>query len=208
MQFDHIDNSNKYASDVLNIIRQGIVKDNALQRRSREDIKTQRLVEEFNILGTSGTVSDIWIGAQKEYEHTMDNNREDIYFHLNDDNHTPIFFVEAKRLPKPNTQDQEEYVVGIHVSGNPCGGIQRYKLLKHGVINIQYNGMIGYVENKTVDEWLKIVNEKISQEYPQDTPLTVISGQQKNEYSSHHNYINSQGSFTMHHFWLDLTGQN
>lgn len=205
MQFDHIDSSNKYINDVLGIIRRGIVKSRALQKKSREELKTQQLVEEFNILGTSGAVSNIWIGTQKEHEHNAYSSREDIYFHLNDDGHTRIFFVEAKRLPKPNTSDKEEYVIGKHTSsGNPCGGIQRYKLLRHGDINIPYNGMIGYIENKSVDEWVTIVNKKISQEYPQDIPLTTISDQHQNEYTSQHNYIDSKGSFTMYHFWIDL----
>ncbi|MDR1882832.1 MAG: hypothetical protein LBR26_08645 [Prevotella sp.] len=204
MQFDNIDNSHKYLEDVLCIVRQGISrKQLMLNKNKREGLKSQQLVETFNVIGTTGLVSATWIGVQKEHERENGANREDIYFHLNDDNYTRIFYVEAKRLPKYKSIDSEEYVTGINTYGNPSGGIQRYKLGVHGNYNLCYNGIIAYVENKSIEEWLSVINGKITNEYPNDSLL--IQTNFTNEYISTHAYLNQKGTFRMHHFWINLT---
>lgn len=204
MWFDNIDNSHKYLEDVLCIVRQGISqKQSMLDKNKREGLKSQQLVEVFNVIGTTGLVSATWIGAQKEHERENDTNREDIYFHLNDDNYTRIFYIEAKRLPKYKSGDSEEYVTGTNTSGNPSGGIQRYKLGIHGNYNLPNNGMIAYVETKSIEEWFSIINEKIVNEYPNDSLLTQTG--LTNEYISTHAYLSQDGTFCMYHFWINLT---
>lgn len=204
MQFDNIDNSHKYLEDVLGIIRQGISqKQSILNKNKREGLKSQQLVETFNVIGTTNVVSKTWIGAQKEHERENDTNKEDIYFHLNDDNYTRIFYVEAKRLPKYKSIDSEEYVTGTNTSGNPSGGIQRYKLGVHGDYNLRYNGIIAYVENKSIEDWISVINGKITNEYPNDSLL--IQADFANEYISTHAYLNEKGTFCMYHFWINLT---
>jgi hypothetical protein len=203
MRFNHIDYSHKYLENILSIIREGILRRHAtLNKSKREVLNSQSLVEVFNIIGTTGK---IWIGVQKEHEQETNMGKEDIYFHLNDDNCTCIFYVEAKRLPKYKTNKEEEYVVGKSSTGNPSGGIQRYKLEIHGSPYLQHNGMIAYVENKTIKDWLLIVNKKIENEYPQDSLLTSINTQY--EYTSTHFYTNNEMKFKMHHFWIDLTNK-
>ncbi len=203
MHFDNIDNSHKYLTDILCIIRRGISqKQLILDKKKREGLKTQQLVEVFNVIGTSRSVTKTWIGVQKEHEREGDTNKEDIYFHLNDDNYTRIFYVEAKRLPKYKSVDSEEYVTGISTSGNPSGGIQRYKLGSHGSYKLKYNGIIAYIENKSIETWLFHINKRISEEYPNDSLLA--STNYENEFVSTHSYLQKDGTFIMYHFWINL----
>lgn len=205
MHFDNIDYSHKYLDNVLSIIRQGILQsDKLLYKYKREVLNSQSLVEKFNVIGTTSIVSTTWIGVQKEHERVDNKGKEDIYFHLNDDDYTRIFYVEAKRLPKHQSKSENEYIIGKSSTGNPSGGVQRYKLGNHGDYNLRHNGIIAYVENKTIDEWLRIINRKINEVYPGDSVL--VSTSFANEYISSHNYLNRKGSFTMYHFWINLTG--
>ena len=203
MHFDYIDYSHKYLENVLCIIRQGISQKQAtLNKGKREVLNSQSLVEAFNVIGTTRLVCTTWIGVQKEREREDNKGREDIYFYLNDDNYTPIFYVEAKRLPKPQSKSEEEYVIGKSPTGNPSGGIQRYKLGNHGDFKLRHNGIIAYVENKSIEEWRLIVNGKITKEYPNDSLLSSTGF--ANEFISTHNYLNQEDSFVMHHFWINL----
>ena len=105
-------------------------------------------------------------------------------------------------MPKYKTESEEEYVVGKSSTNNPSGGIERYKLGIHGNKNLRNNGMLAYIENKSVKEWLQIVNNKITKEFPQDSPLILTDN--TNEYISVHTYVSHEGFFTMYHFWIDL----
>lgn len=204
MHFDHIDCSHKYLEDVLCIIRQGILKRQmVLTKNKREVLNSQSLVDTFNAIGTTFIVSATWIGVQKEHEREDNKGREDIYFYLNDDKYTRVFYVEAKRLPKPQSKSEEEYVIGESSTGNPSGGIQRYKLGNHGDYKLRHNGIIAYVESKSIEEWMLIINRKITKEYPNDSLLSSTSF--TNEFISTHNYLNQEDSFVMHHFWVNLT---
>lgn len=202
MRFDHIKDTHKYIPDVLSIIREGIDKRrNDLKRNSREGLNTQLLVDTFNVIGT--TSNNQWIGVQKEHESENRKGREDIYFHLNDDNYTRLFYIEAKRLPKYRTNNKEEYVINDEQKNKKSGGIERYKLLLHGDQNLRCNGMIAYVETKSVSDWVLLINEKLKFTYPVDTNLE--SNGNLNEFISKHQYESQiTDSFIMHHFWIDL----
>lgn len=203
MQFDNIDHSHKYLNDILSIIRQGIKQRSyTLDCKKREGLNTQSLVDAFNIIGLTGNVSKTRIGVQKEHERTDGKGKEDIYFYLNDDNYTRIFYAEAKRLPMVHNKNNEEYVVGKSSTNKPSGGIQRYKLGIHGDKNLKNNGILAYIENKSIEEWLQLINNKIRMEYPNDSSLVLTN--YTNEYTSTHTYIGSEEYFTMYHFWIDL----
>ena len=204
MQFDYIDHSHKYIDDILYIIRLGLKqRSSVLNRKTREGINTQSLVDAFNVIGLTNTVRKVKIGVQKEHEREDGKGKEDIYFYLNDDKYTRIFYAEAKRLPMPRYKNKEEYVTGNSTTNNPSGGIQRYKLGFHGDEHLNNTGMFAYIENKSIEEWLKIINDKILNEYPNDSPLILTN--KINEYTSTHTYENHEGYFTMYHFWIDLT---
>lgn len=205
MHFDHLPSShNVYLNQICSIIGRGIsLEKNRLQKSTREDIKNQQLAECFNILGTKN--HDNWIGVSKEHEKLENRNREDIYFYLDDDNRTRIFFVEGKRLPKPGTLTNEEYVKGTSTTGNPSGGIERFKLGIHGIPS-QMNcyGIIAYVEKNTIDSWLKIINASIQKGFPSDTELKEEPHKLSDFFSTHKLY-NSPANINIYHFWIDLT---
>lgn len=205
MQFDKIDRNyqTQRLRDICEIIRKGIeIAQPRLKKDIKERNKNQILAEQFCIIGTAD--SQKWIGASQEYVGDDKHSNEDIYFYLNDDNHTPIFFVECKRLPQARTKDQDEYVCAKSTTGAPCGAIERYKLEQHGTKDIRYNGIIAYIENKTVGEWKNIINQKIENIYPEDSVLEEVNAG-KHEFNSYHKYINSvDEDFLMHHFWIIL----
>lgn len=204
MQFDHIDHSHKYIHDILYVIRQGLKqRSHVLERKRREGINTESLVDAFNVIGLTDVECKVKIGVQKEHERRDGKGKEDIYFYLNDDEYTRIFYAEAKRLPMSRYKNKEEYVTGQSSTDNPSGGIQRYKLRLHGDGNLKSNGMFAYVENKSIEEWLQIINSKILNEYPDDSPLILTDS--VNEYISTHAYEEHKEYFTMYHFWIDLT---
>ena len=70
-----------------------------LHRKTRESIKTQLLVETFNVIGLTDIACKVKIGVQKGARTKNSKGKEDIYFYLNDDRYTRIFYAEAKRLP-------------------------------------------------------------------------------------------------------------
>ena len=204
MQFDHVPPT-PYLDIALDIIRKGIEKEKGILKSYRnEKLKNQRLVEAFNILGANDKNP---IFAQKENVRKDNNCQEDMFFHLPDDNHTRIFYIEAKRLPKTKTDSGEEYVLGLSTSGKPSGGIERYKLGLHGEPQrLKHNGIIAYVENKTIAEWETIINDSIASHYPEDIAIQT-NDLFANEYASTHCYSYNRINeyFKMYHFWIDLT---
>lgn len=205
MKFDNLP-KNPYLDAVLNIIRQGIIQSkNRLIKADREDLKNQILSNIFNVIGT--TDEKLWIGVAQENIKRFKQTREDIYFYLNNNNNSRIFFIEGKRLPKYSSISDEEYVSGIHTSGSPSGGIERFKKGFHGEPNlIRDNGMIGYLENKDTEQWLEIINNNIENNYSADEKLFPKEFH-KLEFLSKHSYEHpvKLGDFHMHHFWIDLT---
>lgn len=204
MQFDNLPPS-PYLNIVSDIIRRGINKcKDKINIYDNEGLKNQKLVDTFNLIGT--TDEKIWIGVGKENVSENKQAREDIYFYLNNDAHTRIFYVEGKRLPKYNTKNTDEYVVGTNKFGNPSGGIERFKKGIHGEPNqIINNGLIAYVENNSIDFWFEKVNLEIQQEYESDE-IMKPKEYFLNEYVSTHKY-NCESNFTIfhiHHFWIEL----
>ena len=207
MQFDNLPPT-PYLAIVLDIIRKGIAREKGnLKLKVKEGIKNQQLEEVFNEIATQN--EKMWIGVSKEHTQLSKQSREDIYFYLGGDKRPRIFYTEGKRLPKFKTPFEEEYVLGINTSGNPSGGIERFKLGIHGESQrLKHNGLIAYIENKTVAEWEKIINKSIAFHYPDDTVLQKDASF-TNEYTSTHNYSGGvDGYFKMYHFWIDLTQGN
>jgi len=205
MQFDHLP-SNPNLNIVLDIIREGICRcAHKLNISDNEDLKNQLLADTFNSLGTIN--ERLWIGVGKENKTKGKQSREDIYFYLNDDNHTRIHYVEGKRLPKSNTKFKEEYVVGDNSFGNPSGGIDRFKKGIHGDPDkILDYGLIAYVENNSIEYWLNTVNNSITCNFGSNEVLCETANT-INEYTSLHQFDckSECANFQMYHFWIDLT---
>lgn len=204
MRFDNLPTT-PYLNIVFSIIRKGIIKSSSkLKPSDNEGLKNQMLAETFNYIGT--TNESLWIGVGKENVSEGKQSREDIYFHLNDENHTRIFFVEGKRLPKYKTKIQQEYVIGTNSFGNPSGGIERFKKGIHGKPNeIFNNGLIAYVENESIKHWEDNVNCSIRDNFTSDEIITMKDGF-TNEFLSIHQFECESIStyFKLHHFWIEL----
>ena len=205
MQFDNLPTS-PYLNIVLDIIRKGIlISFQKLKTNDNEGLKNQTLTESFNYLGTT-TNENIWIGVGKENISEGKQAREDIYFHLNDENRTRIFFVEGKRLPKYKTKTKQEYVLGKNTNGNPSGGIERFKKGIHGAPNrVSNNGIIAYIENESIEFWAKNVNDSIRENFNTDDTMVKKDGL-VNEFLSIHQFDceSISTTFKLHHFWIEL----
>ena len=204
MEFDNLKPKNPYLEIVKDIIRQGIAKEKGnLKRKDKEDLKNQQLAEVFNIIGCRNEKMLVYAG--KEHIQKGSTKKEDIYFYLDDDNRTRVFYAEGKRLPKVRTANGEEYVCGVSTTGNPSGGIERYKLGLHGDSNkLKSNALIAYIERQTISNWKRIVNMSIAANYPNDTKLSSVAGQ-TNEFTSSHEHLPTGNTIEMHHFWIDIT---
>lgn len=125
-------------------------------------------------------------------------------------------WIEAKRLPTPksNDRDEREYVFVDHsqnrFKGN--GGIERFKLNKHGE-GLPVAIMFGYVQSNTFEYWEEKVNQWL-QTYSsvapcyQDEKLVRINSL-SNRFQSKHlriNYKNNKqiNDIFIYHFWISM----
>ncbi|TVT36753.1 hypothetical protein FNT36_24890 [Hymenobacter setariae] len=69
---------------------------------------------------------------------------------------TPVFTIEAKRLPAPGKVREKEYVIGSD-SQKPAGGIERYKRNLHG-IETDSSAIVGYIQKEDIDYWVAKIN--------------------------------------------------
>jgi hypothetical protein len=72
-----------------------------------------------------------------------------------DDYTKKITVFECKRLPAPSPDRTNEYVIG------KLGGIQRFKLEKHGASH-EIVGMVGYIQSSTIKDNLDKINDCIT----------------------------------------------
>lgn len=205
MRFDNIPLS-PYLNIILDIIRSGIKEcSSKLIISQNEGLKNQEIT---NTLNTISTINEkVWIGVNNENINKGRKAREDIYFYLNDDNHTRIFYIEGKRLPKYNTKSKEEYIFGVNSHGNPSGGIERFKKGIHGNPHrIFNNGLIAYIENESFEFWFQKINNTIQEKYSYEERI-IREKDFSNECTSSHPYEceANADSFILHHFWIDLT---
>ncbi len=117
----------------------------------------------------------------------------------------PFFVIEAKRLPTPGKIREREYVQGN------LGGIERFKRGKHGQ-GLLRSAILGYVQDKSYDHWLKEINSWIMDLRKNNIDSTItweakdhlkLTSQIKlvNKYSSTHSRRN-QLDITLDHYWL------
>jgi hypothetical protein len=120
-----------------------------------------------------------------------------------------VFIFEAKRLPTPGTGREKEYVLGDN------GGIERFKTNAHAK-NLQYSGMIGYIQKHTSTYWKKEVNSWIDDEISASsntliswdkldklTEVTNFIKPKISKYKSEHSRI-SNSNIKLVHYWIDL----
>lgn len=89
----------------------------------------------------------------------------------------PLVKFEAKRLSTTLSKKREkEYVIGEYENGRQTknsGGIERFKNLRHGK-DVDFAGIIGYVQTDTFKYWGDMVNGWIREEIesPKDSTLS------------------------------------
>ncbi len=123
----------------------------------------------------------------------------------------PIIEFEAKRLSE--LSNNKEYVCGIR------GGIERFKRGHHSS-HLKVCGMFGYVQNKTSAEWIKKINNWIS-ELSQENSDSTIDWIDKKELlsetesfpfveklSSIHQRTSQKGNIKLWHYLIDLMSKN
>lgn len=128
-----------------------------------------------------------------------------------------ITVFEGKRLSiKLPKKRHQEYVIGHEEKKKhvPCGGIERFKLGKHGS-RLNNAGMIGYIQDGTAEIWHEKVNtwvcglcnKTVETKWSEEERLTP---KQKNgkvaEYTSTVNRADRKLHLT--HLWIDLVPQS
>jgi hypothetical protein len=71
-----------------------------------------------------------------------------------------IVVIEGKRLPAPSSNREKEYVTGGEKYQG--GGIQRFKLKRHGG-NHDVAAMVGYIEDGLISDWYIKINNWITE---------------------------------------------
>lgn len=130
------------------------------------------------------------------------------------ENSNKICWIEAKRLPTPDerNRDEREYVFVDHTKYDGNGGIERFKLNKHGD-GLPISIMIGYVQDGDFDYWLEKVNNWL-RVYSTTEPFHSLeylhgNGEMSGRYCSHHERYSAKehkwiSPFDLYHFWLKL----
>lgn len=131
----------------------------------------------------------------------------DIFYSMVEEgrDHKPAFIMEAKRLPTPSTDREKEYVTGKTPAGNPNGGIERFKLGKHGA-GYTRCGMIGFIEIRDYKDWFEKINFWITELFPtwKKSELLKLEGTHM-----YHNHYKSEAKriadiVYLDHFWIKI----
>ena len=134
----------------------------------------------------------------------------------------PFMVMEAKRLPAPRPDREREYVFGNNASNaTPTGGIQRFKLGRHGA-QVGNAVLVGYVQEQTARIWFDQVNhwindlttsngddgcgwsetDKLQDPVYDDTQQTAKSS------SSHQRIASVTTQIQLHHFWVVMGSES
>ena len=173
-----------------------------IQDDEREDALTERLIQ-LSIFNQNPVR---WaLVREKVNKHK---SSEDIGISHKSNKHKNIFVFEAKRLDDKLVKSREkEYVIGDN------GGIERFKRDKHGR-DLNYAGMIGYIQTGDFDDWQDKINRWVTEEIKSksSSDLTWITNdkllkQKKNvqitQYISIHNRL-SKTDISLTHLWIKL----
>jgi hypothetical protein len=173
-----------------------------------EDAFTQEFVEKNDFQLSKLTNC---IGVKNQYKDLIykTNGIPDIYYHFKEEEgvRKPIFIIEAKVLPAPSSIRSKEYVIGYYKkSGSASGGIQRFKIEKHG--KGQTNcGLIAYVVKDKADTWHKMVNTWIEEIQPRWDTKELLTVEIKDErYCRLTSKVlrKTENELNLYHFWINI----
>jgi hypothetical protein len=141
----------------------------------------------------------------------------DLYFYNSEEGttNTALFVIEAKILPTPLPLKREkEYVIGenFKTSGEKdCnGGIERFKIEKHG-FSLSESGLIAFVEKNNfvdwsikINSWIEDLSKSDSNWFPEET--LKFSENDNNDYAQLISIvkINLTKEIKLHHFWITV----
>lgn len=123
----------------------------------------------------------------------------------------PIIEFEAKRLSE--SSNNKEYVCGIR------GGIERFKRGHHSS-HLKVCGMFGYIQDRTSSEWIKKINNWISELSQENTDSSIDWSDKKEllseiesfplvqKLSSIHHRTSQKESIRLWHYLIDLISKN
>jgi len=182
----------------------------ALKAEKRNDFNEDALTLVFvnqNQIQINKIGISIRVGEQYRDLYHKSKGIPDIYYCFLEEgkNHEPIFVMEAKRLPSPKKSREKEYVIGRTNTGASNGGIQRFKLEKHGK-GLADCGMLGYVEKFDFSYWQEMINMWMTELTPNrsgEEMLSLIRSANGSVYLKS-NIHREKDNLTLHHFWIDI----
>lgn len=171
-----------------------------------EDSLTQVFIAQ-NTFQLQKFSASLMVSAQYKDIYHKTKGIPDVFYSMIEEgrDHKPSFVMEAKRLPTPTSTREKEYVVGKTTTGNPNGGIERFKLGKHGAGH-SHCGMLAFVEKEEYQYWLKKINSWIAELYPFWSESELLELQKK---YTHHSHCKSKvkrekDEVIFDHFWIKI----
>jgi hypothetical protein len=133
------------------------------------------------------------------------------------ENNNPFFTIECKRLPAPKKNKNDISRENEYVIGGKGGGIERFKLNKHGIDRegrpLKINAMIGYIEENNFEFWHSAINNWITHQktnsinWSSDSTLDKQYFKKIAKLFSKHNRIDNS-IVEFHHFWIIINYSN
>ncbi len=178
-------------------------------------LNEEELTQEFvNLLRRKTVDSSFLIGQEKKDLYHYSKGRADFYFYWKEETETTesFFDIEAKILTDRFTKDRaKEYVIGEHFKKDGTkeinGGIERYKLEKHGKGLFQC-GMIGFIEKEDTAFWKTTINNWIEElsksdlSWNKNEVLTELENQTEYAYLNSIAHTITTKEILLHHFWI------
>ncbi len=183
----------------------------AKNKNLNEDELTQIFVKQNTLQLQNLGLSFMYVGVQYRDIYHKTKGIPDIYYAFieQDIDYEPSFVMEAKRLPAPSKAREKEYVFGTTTSGNPNGGIERFKLKKHG-LGLTECGILAYIENEDFKYWFNQINNWIKElsniensNWNIDECLYNI-GANDNSYYCQSEVDRDSENLKLHHLWVKI----
>lgn len=171
-----------------------------------EDSLTQVFIAQ-NTVQLQKLSTSLMVAAQYRDIYHKTKGIPDVFYSMIEEgrDHKPSFVMEAKRLPTPTSTREKEYVVGKTTTGNPNGGIERFKLGKHGAGH-SHCGMLAFVQKEEYPYWLKNINSWIAELYPVWSESELLKLQKNYSHYSHYKSKaeRDKDEVNLDHFWIKI----
>jgi hypothetical protein len=179
---------------------------NHIQQFTHKTLNEEELTQEFvNLLRRKTIDLPFLIAQEKKDLFNFSEGRVDFYFYWKEESATTesFFDVEAKVLTRFPEKRKREYVIGE----NKNGGIERFKIEKHGK-GLQQCGMLGFIEKFTSEYWFETINSWILElsttdnNWNNNEVLTIKEKKHDYLYSISTSQRGTSSNVFLHHFWI------